>query len=80
MVDVFVSYKAEDRLRVGPLVEALQADGLSVWWDAHIDAGDEWRDSIAANLDAAKCVIVAWSKRSAGPDGRFVRDEVGRAV
>ena len=80
MTDVFVSYKAEDRARVRPLVEALQADGLSVWWDAHIDAGDEWRESIAANLDAAKCVIVAWSKRSIGPDGRFVRDEAGRAV
>jgi serine/threonine-protein kinase len=80
MVDVFVSYKAEDRVRVRPLVEALQADGLAVWWDAHIDGGDDWRESIAANLDAAKCVIVAWSKRSAGPDGRFVRDEAGRAV
>jgi serine/threonine-protein kinase len=40
MSDVFVSYKAEDRRRVQPLVEALQADGLSVWWDAQIGAGD----------------------------------------
>ena len=80
MSDVFVSYKAEDRARVRPLVEALQADGLSIWWDAHIGAGDQWRDTIASNLDSAKCVIVAWSKRSTGSDGRFVRDEAARAA
>ena len=80
MADVFVSYKAEDRQRVRPLVEALQADGLSVWWDANIGAGDEWRESIASNLDQARCVIVIWSKRSTGPEGRFVRDEAARAA
>ena len=79
MVDVFVSYKAEDRKRVAPLVEALQADGLSVWWDAHIGGGADWRESIQANLDRAKCVIVVWSRRSVGPNGRFVRDEATRA-
>lgn len=80
MADVFVSYKAEDRARVRPLVDALQADGLDVWWDAQIGAGQDWRESIAANLDKSRCVIVIWSKRSVGPDGRFVRDEAARAV
>ena len=79
MSDVFVSYKAEDRRRVAPLVAALEADGLSVWWDAHIGGGDEWRDSIQQHLDEAKCVIVIWSKRSVGPEGHFVRDEATRA-
>jgi serine/threonine-protein kinase len=32
-------------------------------------------EDIQHNLDAAKCVIVAWSRRSAGPEGDFVRDE-----
>src|SRR6476619_7516326 len=79
MSDVFVSYKAEDRTRVRPLVDALEADGLSVWWDAHIGGGDDWRDTIARHLDDARCVIVVWSKRSVGPEGRFVRDEASRA-
>jgi TolB-like protein/tetratricopeptide (TPR) repeat protein len=79
MSDVFISYKAEDRRRVQPLVQALQADGLSVWWDEHIGAGDEWRQTIEKQLDAAKCVIVIWSKRSVGEDGHFVRDEAARA-
>ena len=79
MVDVFVSYKAEDRRRVAPLVDTLQADGLSVWWDAHIGGGADWRESIQVNLERAKCVIVVWSRRSVGPHGRFVRDEATRA-
>ena len=77
--DVFVSYKAEDRARVAPLVEALEADGLHVWWDTQIAAGSEWRRDIEEQLDEARCVIVVWSKRSVGPGGRFVRDEANRA-
>ena len=79
MSDVFISYKAEDRRRIQPLVQALQSDGYSVWWDQHISTGDEWRQTIERELDAAKCVIVAWSKRSVGPEGQFVRDEATRA-
>ena len=79
MADVFVSYKAEDRRRVKPLVEALQADGFSVWWDEQIGGGAAWRHAIESELNAAKCVIVAWSKRSVGADGTFVQDEATRA-
>ena len=80
MSDIFVSYKAEDRRRVRPLVDALEADGLSVWWDAEIGGGAAWRQSIEAELDSARCVIVIWSKRSAGPEGAFVHDEASRAM
>lgn len=79
MSDVFLSYKAEDRPRIEPLVNALEAEGLSVWWDARITAGSEWREDIQEQLDAAKCVVVAWSKRAIAPEGRFVRDEAARA-
>ena len=79
MSDVFVSYKAEDRARVAPLVQALKSEGLSVWWDTQIAAGSEWRQDIQEQLDSARCVIVVWSKRSVGPEGRFVRDEASRA-
>ena len=79
MSDVFVSYKAEDRRRVKPLVEALEADGYSVWWDEQIGGGATWRHAIEAELNSAKCVIVAWSKRSVGEEGTFVQDEATRA-
>lgn len=79
MSDVFISYKAEDRRRIQPLVQALQLEGYRVWWDQHIGTGDEWRQTIERQLDATKCVIVAWSTRSVGPEGQFVRDEATRA-
>ncbi len=77
--DVFLSYKSEDRARLLPLVQGLAAEGLSVWWDVHIDGGTNWHEDIEEHLDAAKCVVVAWSKRSVGPAGQFVRDEARRA-
>ena len=77
--DVFLSYKAEDRARLKPLVEALEAEGFTVWWDAQIGGGTNWHEDIEQHLDAAKCVLVAWSKRSVGHDGHFVRDEARRA-
>lgn len=80
MSDVFISYKAEDRTRIAPLVRALETDGISVWWDAHIGGGDDWRQTILRHLEMAKCVLVVWSKRSVGPNGEFVRDEAGRAL
>ena len=79
MSDVFLSYKAEDRPRLRQLVVALEADGLSLWWDAQIEGGATWRQSIQEQLDAARCVVVVWSKRSVGPEGRFVHDEATRA-
>jgi TolB-like protein/Tfp pilus assembly protein PilF len=79
MSDVFVSYKAEDRPRVRALASALEAEGLSLWWDTQIEGGAAWRHSIQEQLDAARCVVVVWSKRSVGPEGRFVHDEASRA-
>jgi len=73
MADIFLSYKREDRDKVRPLVEALQAQGWSVWWDTRIGAGETWDQVIEAELSAAKCVVVAWSKRSIESD--WVRAE-----
>ncbi|KQM85662.1 hypothetical protein ASE70_17670 [Sphingomonas sp. Leaf22] len=80
VTDLFVSYKSKDRPRVAPLVAALEADGICVWWDAHIGGGTEWRETIGRELAAARCVLVVWSNRSTGPEGSFVRDEATRAL
>ena len=77
--DVFVSYKAEDRARLRPLIGALEREGFTVWWDTHIGGGAHWREDIQEHLDGAKCVIVVWSRRSVGIEGDFVRDEASRA-
>jgi len=80
MTDIFISYKREDESRVAPLVQGLQAEGLSVWWDQALQGGESWREQITLALDAARCAVVVWSHGSTGPDGRFVRDEAGRAA
>lgn len=79
MSHVLVSYKREDEPRIARLVQALQAHGLEVWWDQHLPGGEAWRENIASALEAAGCVVVAWTHGSVGPEGGFVRDEAGRA-
>ena len=79
MTEVFVSYKSEDRARVKPLVDALAAAGLDVWWDLGIEGGVGWRETIQSHLDAAACVVVVWSAASVGPGGYFVQDEAAHA-
>lgn len=79
MTDIFVSYKSEDRERVRPIVTALKAAQFSVWWDEQIAGGSAWRLEIQQALDAARCVIVVWSRRSVAAEGQFVHDEAARA-
>ena len=59
-------------------MQALEGTGLSVWWDRGLAGGESWRAQIQNALDAAKCVIVVWTRESVGPAGDFVRDEAGR--
>lgn len=64
MADIFISYAHEDRARIERLSAALEAEGLSVWWDRHIAGGAEFTSECEARLNAAKAVLVAWSKAS----------------
>ena len=76
---VFVSYVREDEKLVSELVEALEAAGLNVWWDRHIEGGTAWRTRITEQLEAAQCVLVVWSTISVSAAGEFVHDEAARA-
>ncbi|MEZ5996050.1 MAG: toll/interleukin-1 receptor domain-containing protein [Hyphomonadaceae bacterium] len=73
MTDVFISYKKEDAARVAPIAQALAQAGYEVWWDHRIPPGRTYREVIGAALQSAKCVIVVWSKLSAG--AQWVLDE-----
>ncbi len=73
MVDVFISYASEDRDRVAPLVEAIEAEGLEVWWDQHIHAGPSFRAAIEDAMASCRCMLVIWSTASVESD--FVIDE-----
>ena len=64
MSDVFISYAREDQDRITALVQLLQAQGLSVFWDRDIPPGKTWREHIGRALAEARCVVVAWSRAS----------------
>ena len=78
MADVFVSYSRADKDRVAQLVDALETQGLSVWWDPAITPGDEFDALIAAELDAARTVIAVWTPASV--DSRWVKGEAREAA
>ena len=64
MADIFISYANEDIDRVEPLAKALENQGLSVFWDRKIPPGRTWDDIIEEAIEAAKCIIVVWTKES----------------
>ena len=73
MTDIFISYAHEDQPFVMRMVERLQADGFSVWWDHAIPPGKSWDEVIAAGIQNAKACIVVWSKHSI--DSEWVKEE-----
>ena len=73
MADIFISYAAEDRERVRPLVTALESQGYSVWWDGRIGIGNSFDRVIEYELDLASVVVVMWSEHSGESD--WVRNE-----
>src|SRR4051794_561219 len=73
MAGIFLSYAREDRACAGVLARVLEAAEHEVWWDRHIDSGEEFAAEIEAELDKADVVLVAWSRQSV--KSRWVRDE-----
>lgn len=78
MADVFLSYARGDRVAAERLAHAIGETGLTVWWDRHIKGGSEFSRDIEHQLNAAKRVLVLWSKEAV--DSRWVRDEASVAV
>ncbi len=62
--DVFLSYAREDLSTVKALVSDIEAEGLTVFWDRHIQLGQQWSDVLDRALRKARVVIVVWSTAS----------------
>jgi hypothetical protein len=76
--DIFISYASADRERARLLADALSQKGWSVWWDRTIPPGKEFDQVIEEALDAAKCVVVLWSKTSTASS--WVKTEAAEAM
>jgi TPR repeat protein len=78
MADIFISYAREDEATAVHLRDVLAEQGWDVWRDREgIVTGTSWERAIEDALDAAKCVIVVWSR--AALSSHFVRDEASVA-
>ena len=78
MSDIFLSYATGDRPRTRLLVEALESQGWSVWWDRTIAPGRTFDSVIEKSLAEARCVVVLWSKASVSSD--WVKTEAAEAA
>jgi len=79
MPDVFVSYSRADQGRVRRIVDNLEKQGWSVWWDPNIMPGERYAQTIDAELKTAKCVLAVWSEQSAQSDWVQEEAEDGKA-
>ena len=75
MVDVFISYKREERARCERIHEKLKALGLDVWFDVRLTAGKSFDREIETAVKGAKAVVVLWSPASV--ESEWVREEAG---
>jgi hypothetical protein len=66
--DIFISYSSSDRGKAKALSEALVRKGRSTWWDRKIPLGKNYDEVIEQQLNAARCVVVLWSKESVTSD------------
>jgi TIR domain len=64
MADLFLSYARKDVERAETVAQLLEANGLTVWWDRRMVAGDKIHEVIEEEIEKAKAVIVLWSSIS----------------
>ena len=58
--------------------DALEAGGRSLWWDRELATGDDYAQVIEREIEAANCVVVAWS--ATARDSLWVRAEANEAL
>ncbi len=61
---VFLSYSRSDEALARPVIDALEAAGIKVWWDALLEGGVRFNEVTENALETAYAVIVLWSQTS----------------
>jgi diguanylate cyclase (GGDEF)-like protein len=76
--DIFLSYAEEDFYRIQAVARALSSQGWSVFIDRQdIPLGCKLCDGISEHLEAARCIVVIWSKYSV--KSHYITQEAGTA-
>ena len=79
MADIFLSYAHLDRPRARPIVEMMEDEGWSVWWDRGIEPGTKWLPKLETELANCRCVVVLWTNKSSGSEWVQKEAEAGLA-
>lgn len=77
-VDVFISYKRDDRDDVLKIARALESLELKVWYDAELRSGASFDAEIDYHVRSAKCVLVCWSPGAAASEWVRAEASIGR--
>jgi len=78
MADIFIGYARRDREIIEQLAATLEAADYSVWWDRQIIGGSEFSRDIERELNAARAVIIVWSRDAS--ESPWVKDEAAVAL
>lgn len=78
MADIFISYSQKNRAWVKRLVDALTAEGWTVWWDLNIHSGETFDEAIEHELKQVRCVVAVWSTNAV--KSKWVRAEAAWAA
>ncbi len=60
--DIFISYRRSDRELVAAVVRRLEARGVGVWYDAEIEGGADWRETIVEALTHSDMLAIFFSE------------------
>lgn len=60
--DIFISYRRSDRELVAHIVRKLEERGASVWYDAEIEGGADWREIIVEALSSSDMLVIFFSE------------------
>jgi adenylate cyclase len=77
MSDIFISYARSTEQMAQQIVDALRAQGFSVWWDDQLPVHRVYGEVIEERLGAARAALVIWSAEAARSE--WVRSEANRA-
>lgn len=60
--DIFISYRRADRELVAAVARRLEARGVGVWYDAEIEGGADWRETIVEALTDSDMLAIFFSE------------------
>jgi Tol biopolymer transport system component len=63
--EIFISYRRADQAWARLLHAQLQAEGVEAWYDAQVEAGEDWRVATAQALEDSRIFVLLFSSNAA---------------